>query len=208
MTGQVSHWDGVYGRKAESEMSWHEAVPDLSLKLVRAHAPARGSIIDIGGGTSRLTEVLQSEGYRPLAVLDISRAALDANRRRIGPAGELIQWIAADIVSWQPDRAWDIWHDRAVFHFLTDPADQRAYVARMDQALKPDGVAILATFAKDGPERCSGLPVQRYDPQDLASRLQALAPGRFAPVHALYHTHMTPSGGQQPFQYSVFRKIG
>ena len=205
MTERAGYWNGIYGRKAESERSWHEEVPDLSLRLIRDHAPAGGSIIDVGGGTSRLTEVLLGEGYGPLAVLDISQAALDANRKRIGAAAREISWIASDVVTWQPDQSWDLWHDRAVFHFLTDAADQQAYVERMIRGLNPGGVAILAGFAEDGPERCSGLPVQRYCSQELAARLHALAPQRFVPVVSQHHDHGTPSGLRQSFQYSVFR---
>lgn len=205
MTIRANHWDTVYGGKPDTEVSWFEPTPALSLELIARHAPPRAGVIDIGGGASRLVAALARAGHAPLAVLDVSAKALNLNRTQMGPDGDAVRWIAADITGWQPDGAWPVWHDRAVFHFLTDADDQAAYVARLTAALAPGGTLILATFAADGPEKCSGLPVQRYSPQTLAARLDALAPGRFQPIAAQPHLHRTQAGKTQRFQYSVFR---
>src|SRR5205814_10594884 len=129
------------------------------------------AIIDIGGGTSRLVGSLVERGYEDVTVLDLSAAALASARSRIGDQADRVEWIAADVTIWEPSRAYDIWHDRAAFHFLTEPNDQAAYVARLRGALRVGGHAIIATFAPDGPERCSGLPVSRYDANSLGAKL-------------------------------------
>ena len=202
---RADHWDKVYATRSETEVSWFEPVPALSLDLIARHAPRGAGVIDIGGGASRLVAALAQSGHSPLAVLDVSAEALRVNHAQMGRAGDKVRWIAADITCWQPDGAWPVWHDRAVFHFLTDPADQQAYVDRLTAALAPGGTLILATFDADGPERCSGLPVQRYAPDALAARLDTLAPGRFQPLAAEPCLHRTPAGKEQKFQYSVFR---
>lgn len=159
-------------------------------------------MIDIGGGTSRLAAALLARGLRDVTVLDLSQAALDAARARLGTGGDGVTWIAADVTRWTPTRRYDLWHDRAAFHFLVDPADRAAYLVRLDRALVPGGHALIATFALDGPERCSGLPVVRYSPETLA---QVLGP-RFTPVARRLHDHLTPRGALQKFQFSLFRK--
>ncbi len=205
MPARAEHWDTVYATKPETEVSWFEPVPALSLELIARHAPRGAGVIDIGGGASRLIAALAQSGHRPLAVLDVSAEALKVNRIQMGAAGEKVRWIAADITKWRPDGLWPVWHDRAVFHFLTEPKDQAAYVARLTAGLAPGGTLILATFAADGPEKCSGLPVQRYSPETLAARLNELAPGHFQQLAAQSYLHHTPAGGAQAFQYSVFR---
>ena len=203
---RAEHWNSVYGTKSDTEVSWFEPVPVLSLELIGRHAPQGAGVIDIGGGASRLVSALAQSGHAPLAVLDVSEEALRLNRARMGPAGDKVRWIAADITRWQPDGLWPVWHDRAVFHFLTEPDDQAAYVTRLATGLAPGGTLILATFAADGPEKCSGLPVQRYSPDTLAARLDAIAPGRFQPLAAQPYQHRTPAGKEQKFQYSVFHQ--
>jgi SAM-dependent methyltransferase len=182
-------------------------VPALSLRLIKDHADPDDPIIDIGGGASRLVDHLLPRGYRRLSVLDLSEAALEASRARLGTLADGVTWIAADVTDWQPEPAsLALWHDRAAFHFLTDPDRRAAYVDRMARALRPGGHAILMTFAEDGPERCSGLPVQRYSPAALAAEIARHAPDAFTPVLSERHVHRTPKGAEQAFQVSVLRR--
>lgn len=199
---RVSHWEGVYREKDDSQLSWHQDDPAISLELCDvAGIDSRSSVIDIGGGTSRFAARLIERGLSDVSVLDVSEAALDRSRRHLGPEGEQIKWIAADVTSWSPDRRYDLWHDRAVFHFLVDEDDRTAYRDRLCRCVRPGGHAIIATFALDGPKTCSGLPVARYDPDRLTKALG----DRFTLVARRSHTHNTPWGGDQSFQYSLLR---
>ncbi|WP_428642449.1 class I SAM-dependent methyltransferase [Roseibium sp.] len=199
-----SHWENVYTVKAETDVSWFEANADVSLDLISRYGADKHSLIDIGGGASRLVDALLAEGkFHEIAVLDLSSAALDVAKKRIGPAARAIEWIAEDVTRWTPVSTYDIWHDRAAFHFLTDAADRTAYVTRLKQALNPGGLVIIATFAPDGPERCSGLPVVRYNPEALA---KVLGPD-FELVDERSYVHKTPWGAEQSFQFSVLRRI-
>lgn len=200
---RTDHWQEVYRSKSESEVSWFEDEPRISLDLIRGvELPLDAPIIDVGGGGSRLVDRLLSLGHTDLAVLDISATALDITRARIGDAASKIDWIVADVTRWKPPRQWRLWHDRAAFHFLTDADDRQAYVAAMRQALTADAHVIIATFAPDGPERCSGLPVLRYDAQSVA--------GELGPEFRLEETrdraHRTPGGTVQHFQYARFSR--
>lgn len=206
MTQRPAHWDAVYAAREERALTWHEDDPRLSLDLIRRYGPPDGPVIDVGGGTARLAERLLQAGRGPVTVLDVSAAALAASRAHLGVAAEGVTWICADVTDWTPDRAYAVWHDRAVFHFLTRDADRAAYVAAMDRALAPGGIAVIATFDAEGPETCSGLPVMRYAPDDLARTLDGLAPGAFLRLDARRHVHVTPKGNRQAFQTSVFRK--
>ena len=199
-----SHWERVYATKAETEVSWFEADPTPSLEaLERAGADRRSAVIDIGGGASRLVDRLIQGGYEDVTVLDVSAAAIAAARARLGELAERARWIVADATTWTPERSYDVWHDRAGFHFLVDPADRAAYVERLEQALRVGGHAVIATFAPDGPERCSGLPVARYDGRSLAAALGQT----FALMDTQRCDHVTPSGAVQRFQFSVFRRV-
>ena len=198
-----SHWETVYRNKRESEMSWYQETPAPTLELLTLTcAVPRTSIIDIGGGASSLAAVLVGRGYQDLTVLDISESALAAARNRLGDKGSYIRWVAADVTNWEPSRTYEIWHDRAAFHFLTDPADRAAYVDRLSRALADGGHAIIGTFALDGPEKCSGLPVARYDPKNLG----AVLGDDFVLIDTRRHDHLTPWGTTQHFQFSTFRK--
>jgi SAM-dependent methyltransferase len=201
--GRQVHWEGVYTKKGENEVSWFQENPAPSLELIaQVGATSASAIIDIGGGASRLVDNLVERGFEDVTVLDLSEAALEAARARLGDRAAQVHWIVADATVWEPLRAYDIWHDRAAFHFLTEDRDRAAYVARLELALKVGGYAIIATFALDGPERCSGLPVVRYDPVSLGQTL-----GRaFQLVDARRHAHATPWGTEQLFQFSVFRR--
>lgn len=172
MSKTLEHWDQVYTRKNETEVSWYQPLPERSLALIRSAAPnVSASILDVGGGASHLVDELLALGYFDLTVLDVSQAALNHSKERLGKLADKVSWIATDITEWTPSRTWDIWHDRAVFHFLTATKDQDAYVAVLEASTKPGSVAVISTFALNGPERCSGLPVQRYSPATLAARL-------------------------------------
>jgi SAM-dependent methyltransferase len=200
-----SHWDRVYATKRENEVSWFQETPTISLKLIRATGVTRqASIVDIGGGASRLVDALLSDGFETITVLDVSETALAAARTRLGARAAKVHWVSADATAWMPDASFDVWHDRAAFHFLTEAADRAAYAERVAIAMRPGGHVIIGTFAPDGPERCSGLPVVRHDADSLAVAL-----GRsFQFIETRRHDHRTPAGGLQRFQFSRFRRIG
>jgi SAM-dependent methyltransferase len=198
-----SHWQQVYLSKGEQEVSWSQPDPQPSLGLIEKFSKdASASIVDIGGGASRLADFLVERGFREITVLDVSEAALQAAKDRIGSAGAGIRWIAADVTAWRPPQQFDIWHDRAAFHFLVEENDRQAYVECLSRGVKAGGHAIIATFAPDGPERCSGLPVQRYDPDNLG---KTIGPGLELVEHRA-HRHITPWGAPQSFQFSVLRR--
>ncbi|MCA1479024.1 class I SAM-dependent methyltransferase [Bradyrhizobium sp. NBAIM08] len=198
-----NHWDHVYATKGEAEVSWYQDSPAISLAMIRAAGSDRDTtIIDVGGGASRLVDALLQDGYRDIAVLDLSANALAAAKKRIGPAASTVDWIVADATMWRPTRTYDVWHDRAAFHFLTDPRDRVAYVERLRSAVRPGGHVIIATFAPDGPEKCSGLPVQRHDSASLAAELGP----EFKLVETRSETHHTPWHSTQAFQFSRFRQ--
>lgn len=200
-----AHWEQVYTTKAETEVSWFQDNPEPSLDLIEAAgAKSDAAIIDIGGGASRLADKLLERGFGALTVLDLSAVALQTAKARMGERSASIRWIAADVTGWDPDRSYNIWHDRAAFHFLTEPAGRRAYVERMAHAVGKGGHAIIATFAEDGPERCSGLPVVRYSATSLAAEI---GPG-FRLVESQPHLHATPAGATQSFQFSLFEREG
>jgi SAM-dependent methyltransferase len=203
--GRRTHWETVYATKAENEVSWFQDNPAPSLEAIAlTGATPASAIIDVGGGASRLVDHLLALGFVDVTVLDLSAAALDTAKARLGTRAAKARWIVADVTAWQPPASYDIWHDRAAFHFLTDANDRAAYVACLKRALKPGGHAIIATFALDGPERCSGLPVMRYDAESLGRAL-----GReFRLLQTRRHEHATPWGSRQVFQFSVFRREG
>ncbi|MET4445950.1 SAM-dependent methyltransferase [Bradyrhizobium sp. GM2.2] len=197
-----AHWQSVYATKAEREVSWFQENPAPSLDLVaEAGISTDARIIDVGGGASRLVDGLLERGFNQVAVLDLSAKALEEAKTRIGRRGDGVAWIVADVTTWNPSDTYDLWHDRAAFHFLTNPADRDAYIACLKKAVRPAGHVIIATFAPDGPEKCSGLPIVRYDPEALAATL--------GPTFELVgsrrrHDHLTPGGNTQRFQFSRF----
>ena len=199
-----AHWQQVYRTKAESDVSWFEAFPTVSLRLLESAGLTRETcVIDVGGGDSHLVDVLAARGLDCLAVLDVSDAALERAKSRLGPTAGVPVWIRSDVAAEWSLKPMDIWHDRAVFHFLVDPADRAGYLRQLRRTLKPNGAVIIATFAPDGPERCSGLPVARYSPESLASELGP----DFRLRDSLRHTHVTPWGTAQAFQYSRFARV-
>lgn len=195
------HWERVYQTKREQDVSWFESLPSVSLDMLEASGLTRETcVLDVGGGDSRLVDHLAARGMDCLAVLDVSGAALKRAQSRLGEAAAVPVWIEADVTGDWNLKAMDIWHDRAVFHFLTTPEDQARYLGRLRAVLKVRGSAIIATFAPDGPEKCSGLPVARYSPASLAERLGT----GFTLAASRRHVHETPWGTTQPFQYSRF----
>ena len=196
-----AHWDAAYAAKAEDQVSWFQAVPARSLAMIEKAAPV-GSVIDVGGGASRLTDALLEMGRDDITVLDISQVALDRAKARLGGKAARVGWICADVTQWKPARTWDLWHDRAVFHFLTEVDTQDAYIKALTAATHPASAIILSTFAPTGPERCSGLPVQRYSPAGLATRLGQA----FVLEDQALETHVTPWGAIQDFSYAAFRR--
>jgi trans-aconitate methyltransferase len=197
------HWETVYATRDETGVSWFQDNPSPSLELVEALKPdPTAGVIDIGGGASRLVDGLLERGFRRLTVLDISQGAIDLACLRLGRRASEVQWIVEDVTAWEPAQRFDIWHDRAAFHFLVEASDRAGYVARLVQALKPGGHAIIATFAPDGPEKCSGLPVHRTDAAGLANELG----DAFTLVETRRHEHTTPANAHQHFQFSVFQK--
>ncbi|WP_290634662.1 class I SAM-dependent methyltransferase [Aquisalimonas sp.] len=198
-----SHWESVYQSKAPETVSWYQPHSERSLALVRRVAPDRqAAILDVGGGASTLVDDLLSDGYTELAVLDLSGAALDVARERLGSGADGVRWLEANVLDVDlPQAGLDVWHDRAVFHFLTAAEDQQRYVEQVCHALKPGGHVVIAAFAEDGPTRCSGLDVQRYSPEGF----QAVFGERFQLEDSSREVHVTPAGGEQAFTYCVFR---
>jgi len=203
MSGAREHWERTYRSKAETDVSWFQARPERSLALIQEAAPDFAApIIDVGAGASRVVDVLLAAGYTDLTALDISEAALARTRARLGANAARVEFITADITVWTPARHWRVWHDRAVFHFLIDRESQSAYLRALTRATAPGSAVIIATFSLDGPERCSGLPVQRYSAETLAARLGS---GFRLEKHEA-EQHTTPAGRAQAFNYAVFRR--
>jgi trans-aconitate methyltransferase len=189
------YWDDVYDRVGLDRVSWFQTEAAVSVSMIAAAGAVR-SVVDIGGGASVLVDELLASGIEDVTVLDLSAHALQAAERRLGPAARGVQWISHDVRSWVPDRRYDLWHDRAVFHFLTEAADRDGYRAALRQALNPGGHVVIGTFAADGPTHCSGLPVARYDPPALAAQFPELHV-----VGTRRVEHVTPSGVSQPFTW-------
>jgi SAM-dependent methyltransferase len=197
------HWDEVYGTKAEDAVSWFQEEPATSLRMLdEAGVPPTASVVDVGGGASRLVDALLARGHDDVTVLDISEHGVATARRRLGDDARRVGWVVADVTRWEPSRAFDVWHDRAVLHFLTEPADAARYCAVAAQVVGAGGLVVVATFAPDGPETCSGLPVQRYD----AAGLAALFGAAWEPEIAHRQVHVTPWGAEQPFTWLALRR--
>jgi len=199
-----AYWGQIYETKAVTDVSWYQPRPDLSLALIHAAETASdAAIIDVGAGASTLVDHLLETGYADITLLDISEAALDTARIRVGMVAARLTWLVGDITTIPLARHhYDIWHDRAVFHFLTEPLQKQRYVEQVFHAVKPGGYVIVATFALDGPEQCSGLPIARYD----AASLHGAFGERFDLIDSTNETHHTPWGSEQRFIYCYCRK--
>ena len=198
-----AHWDAIYTMKSPEEVSWFQASPELSLALIAATGVGKDArIIDVGGGASVLVDRLLDAGFTQVTVVDLSRAALARAKERLGEGAGRVTWLEMDITEATLSGPVDVWHDRAVFHFLTDVGDRRKYRQVAEAAVRPGGHVILATFALEGPPRCSGLEVQRYSPVSLQHELG----DRFELVETRQEIHTTPAKAQQAFLYCRFRK--
>jgi 2-polyprenyl-3-methyl-5-hydroxy-6-metoxy-1,4-benzoquinol methylase len=198
-----THWEKVYRTKAPKSVSWYRAHLETSLRLIERSAEDRAaSIIDVGGGESTLVDDLLARGYKNLTVLDVSETAIEVTKRRLGAAAEQVHWLVGDITKMELQvRAYDVWHDRAVFHFLTEPARRVAYVRQVTRAVKPGGHVIVSTFGPEGPVKCSGLETMRYDAESLHDEF-----GRqFRLVESSQELHETPLGTTQQFLYCYCR---
>lgn len=200
------HWEHVYSTKPAESVSWYQPSADLSLRMIEATGlPRNATLIDVGSGASTLVDGLLAAAYSDLTVLDMSAAALHAAQTRLAMHSSRVRWIEADITQVElPARAFDLWHDRAVFHFLVEADDRRRYVRQLAHALKPGGHVVIATFAEDGPTQCSGLPVMRYGANQLAAELGA----DFELLQHQHASHHTPFGTMQQFTWCGFRKRG
>jgi trans-aconitate methyltransferase len=198
-----AHWSEVYRSKPSDSVSWYQSAPEPSLRaLERFGLPAAASLVDVGGGASNLVDALIERGWSDLTVLDLAEPALEVARKRLGQPAAQVHWIAAGITTWLPDRTYDVWHDRAVFHFLTRAEERAGYRRALLAGVAPGGLIVMATFAPDGPERCSGLPVQRYGPDSLSRELGPAC----ELVDAWREDHITPAGSAQAFNWCVFRR--
>jgi len=200
---QQAHWEHVYQSKAADAVSWYRPHLERSMQLIRCAAPdLSASVIDVGGGESTLVDDLLAAGYRDITVLDISSTAIEVSKQRLGSDAERVAWLAADITEVElPEHRYDVWHDRAVFHFLTDPAQRADYVRQVTRSVKPGGHVIVATFGSDGPQKCSGLDVVRYDADALHDEFGAA----FQLLESTNELHETPFRSIQQFVYCLCR---
>lgn len=202
MTGS-DHWNRVYNEKAHENVSWFQQQPSVSLAAIDRHVEGHnGAFIDIGGGESLLVDHLAERGWKDLTVLDISGSALEVAKQRMDKQAATPRWIVADITRWRPERLYDVWHDRAVFHFLTQRDQRSAYHSAILRGTHTGSIVIMATFAPDGPEKCSGLAVERYDSLALSNELGS----SFKLLEDWREMHETPWGSGQSFNWCVFRR--
>ena len=200
----VAHWDEAYAQ-GEATCSWFQQQPGMSLRMLDAAGVlAADSVIDVGGGASALAGALFGRGFGDITVLDVSAAGIWAAQQRLGAQAGQVQWLIADLLTWPASRRYRVWHDRAVFHFLTTAQDRRRYLWALDAATGPGAVAVFGCFAPDGPRQCSGLPVARYSAPDLAGQLG----DQWTLIRQDREEHLTPTGVIQPFTWAALRKQG
>jgi SAM-dependent methyltransferase len=203
----TAHWEGVYQRNDPTRLTWFQPSPEESLRMIEAAALDRDArIIDVGGGTSSLVDHLLDVGHRKIGVLDVSRRALEVTRARLVERAALVEWFEGDVTHFRSPHPWDLWHDRAVLHFLLEDEDRLAYRQSLLGALAVGGQAVIATFGPDGPTRCSGLDVRRYDPESLLELLGT----EFDLLESVIEMHTTPSCSEQQFLFCrvVRREVG
>lgn len=204
MNSRKTHWENVYLAKSPRELSWYQEVPSISLQLIHdAELDLDEPIIDIGGGASSLVDHLLNAGHTSLAVLDLSAHALDRARERLGERASEVGWFEEDVTYFEPPQQYSLWHDRAVFHFLTDAGDRQRYLDTLKRALKPNGHVVIGTFAVGGPSKCSGLDIVQYD----ASKLMAELGDGFKLLEERTETHITPAKNEQKFAYFHLLRI-
>ena len=204
MFERKKHWGDVYQDKSSSDLSWYQKEPKLSLELIRStNAASNDAIIDIGAGTSVLVDYLSKEFFTNLTVLDISENAIAIAKKRLGKSAKSINWIVSDITKFDVFQKFSLWHDRALFHFLTDPSDRGIYVKALINAIRPEGHLIIATFAIGGPEKCSGLKIVQYDSEKMIAELG----DNFKLVEERKEVHITPANKEQKFNFFLFRRV-
>jgi 2-polyprenyl-3-methyl-5-hydroxy-6-metoxy-1,4-benzoquinol methylase len=201
---RTAHWQHIYDTKALDSVSWYQAIPETSLAAIgRAHLPKSAQIIDIGGGDSFLADYLLADGYEGVSVLDISGKALTRAQERLIEKANKITWIQADAAHFSPTQQYDLWHDRASFHFLTEKTEIKNYLDTLTKSIAPNGWVILGTFSKNGPSKCSGIPITQYSTEDL----EQLLPAPFKVVTAFNIQHPTPFNTLQEFSFCVYQRI-
>jgi SAM-dependent methyltransferase len=202
-TGDKNHWDSVYATKAEDEVSWFQPYPKTSMAFVELfHLPLDAYIIDVGGGDSHFVDALLDKGYRNIYVLDISATAINKAKERLGARAATVQWIVSDVTEFEPPVAFDLWHDRAAFHFLTDDEKVYKYVSVAEGAIKPAGYLVLGTFSENGPTKCSGLDIKQYTEASMSARFEL----SFDRIKCVTEDHVTPFATHQSFLFCSFKK--
>lgn len=197
------HWENIYGTKKKDEVSWYEPSPRISMEFIhKFNVPKNAKIIDVGGGNSAFVDHLLEEGYENITVLDISSTALAQARIRLGKKANIVTWIVSDITEFKPGEQYDFWHDRAVFHFLTDEKEIQKYIDIAGNSISKEGILVLGTFSENGPLKCSGIEIKQYSSSSLAQRFQA----NFATTDCFTDDHITPSEKVQNFVFCSFRK--
>lgn len=204
MEDRKEHWNKVYDSKTPTEVSWYEPMPETSLDYItECKLDNDAAIIDIGGGDSFLAEFLLAKGFTDLTVVDISEKAIERAKKRLGERAEEIKWIVADASEFKPERQYDLWHDRAAFHFLTEDEQVQNYLQTVKRSVKPGGFLVIGTFSENGPKKCSGIEIRQYS----VSQMQDLFSDDFTTMSCKNIDHTTPSGGIQNFTFCSFRKI-
>jgi 2-polyprenyl-3-methyl-5-hydroxy-6-metoxy-1,4-benzoquinol methylase len=204
INNRKQHWENVYHTKPLKEVGWYQPVPHTSLKFIEELSAAKdASIIDIGGGDSLLTDHLLNDGFTNLTVLDISEKAIERARRRLGPLANQVNWIVSDITQFTPTQQYDVWHDRAAFHFLTIDLEIQQYLNILEKSLKPSAYLVLGTFSDQGPTMCSGLNITQYSEDDI---MRLLSP-HFEKIKCIHPDHITPGGGVQNYTFCSFKRI-
>jgi 2-polyprenyl-3-methyl-5-hydroxy-6-metoxy-1,4-benzoquinol methylase len=196
------YWDDIYTKNRPDEVSWFQKEPIISLKIIQKLRNNKAQIIDIGGGASVFTDCLLKLGYSNVAVLDISKKAIEHAKKRLAEQAVMVEWYVKDITDFIPSHSYDIWHDRAVFHFLVDPKSRGLYIKTLKNTLRAEGYAIIATFAKDGPKKCSGLNIIQYDILSIQHELG----DEFSLLEHQSEIHLTPKGNEQHFNYFLFQR--
>jgi len=196
------HWQQVYSSKAADEVSWYQRDPEVSIRLIEKHSSPSSHVIDVGAGESLLVDQLMSRGYGELTVMDISLSALDHVKIRLGANADVVKFEVADVRHWQSSHTFDVWHDRAVFHFMNSEDDVASYVQALQASMVSGGIAIIGTFAEDGPTQCSGLDVRRYSSDQLATVFSE----EFSLIETESEEHVTPWGSIQHFTWVVLRR--
>lgn len=198
-----AHWEKIYGTKTPAQLSWTQAVPRTSLDFIDTfHLPRNARVIDIGGGDSRLVDFLLEEGFQDITVLDISEEALQRAQLRLGEKASLVKWVVSDITDFQPNAPYDLWHDRATFHFLTQRRQVNRYLSIAGAAINTGGYAIIGTFSENGPQKCSGLPIHQYTEQELTRELNK----GFLKLKCITEDHLTPFNTVQNFLFCSFKR--